>query len=375
MKIKLGYDYKTVCGIFKLGVCYENSEEKKSNVQISINNNIFPLNFSFDFVQNNDSVFFGVNTYKFSNKANYILKIDLLSDNKVLDTLEISCLNDPHLQKSIQKSMESLPSLIPLPLDRSLFSQLPNQIFNSPYFEEGPYDSFREDGFIILKNFYPTDLMQELCNELDLNCEKKYMGYEEGSSMRLEQLHRLGGKFTELFQDKKIREYLFNLYGVEMLPCQSLGYKYGSQQGTHSDFVHLTAYPENLMCGVWVALEDVVVGSGELEFFPGSHKEKRLYMSDFGLSKVTNADYSFFGKTFENKWKELSKKYTPSTALLNRGDVLIWDGNLLHGGLKREKMEIPRRSVVFHFFGTGAPCYYDSTGEIGFAGELLVTNN
>jgi ectoine hydroxylase-related dioxygenase (phytanoyl-CoA dioxygenase family) len=126
------------------------------------------------------------------------------------------------------------------------------------------------------------------------------------------------------------------------------------------------------MCGVWVALEDVIEGSGELSFYPGSHRTPKLFMDSFGLEKITNDDYSQFATTFDVVWKKISEIFPKKTAVLKKGDVLVWASNLIHGGSPRKIFEITRRSVVLHYFAMGSAVYYDATGDLGYSGELPI---
>jgi hypothetical protein len=373
MKIEFAYNYAQISGFAKLAITYDNYEEKIASNYLKINTEIIPLEFDLNYLKDNNIVYFGLNTYFFSHLNNqFSITIELLSNSKIINKIEIICSNDHSISDLISEKIKNFGPLVGLPIDSKIFSGLNRDIFPSPYLNSEIESDYNVNGFLHIRDFYNHDFMDAVAGELDLYCSQNYSGYAEGSSMRIEHLHTLGGKFTELFKDLKIRKELKNLYGVEMLPCQSLAYKYGSQQSVHSDYIHLTPYPKNLMCGVWVALEDVVEDSGELVVYPGSHKEKSYLRRHLNLELVRNNDYSVFGEELDTNWKINSIKYTQQKALLKKGDILIWDANLLHEGSLRKIINITRRSVVFHFFGKGAICYYDSTGDIGFAGEVKV---
>lgn len=373
MKLKYSYNYKELCGIVKFKLYYENTNDINYDPKLYVNGVECKLSFDKEYISEFKMVEFGLNTYAISNnRSNFDLNISLVSSDNVVDQLNIACSNDPSIHDFIYEKAKLLPILIGLPIDSDMFDGLNRDIFPSPYLTGKFNSEYNTKGFIHIEKFFTTNFMDEVASELDYYCEKNYKGYEEGSSERIQQLHSLGGKFTALFKDLSIRKILYDIYGVEMLPCQSLAYKYGSQQSVHSDFIHLTPYPVNLMCGVWVALEDVQIDSGELVIYPGSQKEKSLKRKDLNLDYVLGNDYSAFEGTLSDEWKRLSRNYLPHKALLKKGDVLVWDANLLHEGSIRKIKEITRRSVVFHYFGKGAFCYYDSTGDIGFSGEIAV---
>src|SRR5258706_15149033 len=70
----------------------------------------------------------------------------------------------------------------------------------------------------------------------------------------------------------RVMQLLEHLYRRKPLPFQTLNFRMGSEQKTHSDTVHFNSRPAGYMCGVWVALEDVDRENGPVMYFPGSHQ-------------------------------------------------------------------------------------------------------
>nr|WP_255142814.1 phytanoyl-CoA dioxygenase family protein [Synechococcus sp. EJ6-Ellesmere] len=160
------------------------------------------------------------------------------------------------------------------------------------------------------------------------------------------------------------------MFGCQAFPCQSLTFINGSTQDAHQDTIHLTPFPRGLVCGVWVALEDVVPGSGELFYYPGSYRLPAVLCSSHGVPKVDSedGDYNKFGAVFTPAIKKLladNAYLCPQTFLPRAGDVLIWQENLIHGGSPRKIMDQTRMSMVIHAFAEPALVYYDSTGISG----------
>lgn len=60
------------------------------------------------------------------------------------------------------------------------------------------------------------------------------------------------------------------------------------------------------MCGTWIALQDVVPNSGELVVYPGSHRERRVYMAEVGAPKV-RGDWSGFSRTVGKIWGDMNR--------------------------------------------------------------------
>lgn len=221
-------------------------------------------------------------------------------------------------------------------------------------------------GYLTVEGLIDDDLIEQINVEIDDAVAAGYQGYEVGSSQRLEHLHMQYPGIRKLWLDKRYRRYVDLIFGVRARPCQTLTYVYGSQQDAHQDTIHLTPFPAGYMCGTWIALQDVVEDSGELVVYPGSHRERRVRLTEVGCSKVTG-DWSEFGRTVCADWAEMLTRYEPSIYRPKKGTVLIWHENLLHAGSVRKDTTLERRSIVIHSFADGAVAYYDSTGLNGSA--------
>jgi hypothetical protein len=56
------------------------------------------------------------------------------------------------------------------------------------------------------------------------------------------------------------------------LAFQGLHFEKGSTQAVHQDTAYVVCEEPMKLCASWIALEDVVAGSGELMYYPGSHR-------------------------------------------------------------------------------------------------------
>ncbi|GJH26024.1 phytanoyl-CoA dioxygenase family protein [Caballeronia novacaledonica] len=226
---------------------------------------------------------------------------------------------------------------------------------------------FVEQGFMIVEGLIDDELVDAVNAEIDDAVATGYQGYTYGTSQRIEHLHYQYPSIRKLWLDARHRRYADLIFGASARPCQTLTYVFGSQQDAHSDLVHLTPFPAGYMCGTWIALQDVVPDSGELVVYPGSHRERRVYLAEANCKKVANGDWSEFGRTVCASWAEMLPKYEPVVYRPEKGTVLIWHENLLHAGSGRNDKALERRSIVIHSFADGAVAYYDSTGLHGSA--------
>jgi hypothetical protein len=228
--------------------------------------------------------------------------------------------------------------------------------------------SLVENGYVQLGWEISPDLVSAANAAIDDAIDKKFQGYEYGSSQRIELLHEHYDAIRALWKHPSILRFLSLVFDAEPLPCQTLTYVFGSEQDLHQDTIHLTSFPAGYMCGVWIALQDINKDSGELAVVPKSHRLERVYRKSVGCAQVKNGDWAEFAATVGAKWKDMFDKsgLSVETYRPRAGSVLIWLDSLLHGGSRRIDRSLTRRSVVSHYFASGSIAYYDSTGLPGY---------
>jgi hypothetical protein len=225
---------------------------------------------------------------------------------------------------------------------------------------------FIDEGYIIIKNAIPQELVDGVNAELDHVIATQYYNYEYGSSNRIEGMHKYYPRTQELWLSEDWRKYVDLIFQERSLPCQTLAYIFGSQQEAHQDTIHLTPYPKGMMCGTWIALQDVQEDTGELTFYPGSHAEPVLRIVNLECGKVLNGDYSAFAQAINPVHQSQAGTYAREKFLPKKGDLLIWHESLLHEGSVRINTHAERRSIVIHSFAENSLVYYDATGIPGF---------
>ncbi len=57
-------------------------------------------------------------------------------------------------------------------------------------------------------------------------------------------------------------------------------------------------------------------------------------------------------------------RYRPSYFHAEKGDVLTWHANLIHGGSQRRDLNHFRRARVCHYFGKGTVTYHDLANSL-----------
>ena len=155
------------------------------------------------------------------------------------------------------------------------------------------------------------------------------------------------------------------LFGRPTIPFQTIMGHAGSQQGAHSDSIHMTTYPLGYLIASWLAFEDIDADSGPLDYYPGSHKLPYLLSADVGIAEKEwkRVGPSVYHERYEPAIRDQSAGFPREVFLARKGDVLFWHANLIHGGSPRADPDKSRKALVCHYFAKGAVTYHDLSGD------------
>jgi hypothetical protein len=175
--------------------------------------------------------------------------------------------------------------------------------------------------------------------------------------------HKKTGSFCRILKHAGLLNWIRLLMEREPKALQTIAAHKGSEQAVHSDSIHMTTYPLGYLSAAWIAFEDIHPDSGPLAFYPGSHRFPYVFSKDVGIS-VTDFKRDGY-RSYVQKYEPHIQKLLAETRAQPKyfhacaGDVLIWHANLLHGGSKRQNLQLSRKSVVCHFFVKDAFVYHD----------------
>ncbi|KQM19614.1 phytanoyl-CoA dioxygenase family protein [Novosphingobium sp. Leaf2] len=163
-------------------------------------------------------------------------------------------------------------------------------------------------------------------------------------------------------------EFMSAVFEDKPKAFQQLTFEWGSQQAIHKDtaYVKIDGNPMSMMA-TWVALEDITEGTGELEYYVGSHRSPDYIFGS--LSKWMEAapqeheDFLAALHADAEAYGHRRAKFLPKA-----GDVLIWHADLAHGGSAVTRHGVTRRSQVTHFTAAKNAPYYSRWS--GFASNV-----
>jgi hypothetical protein len=224
------------------------------------------------------------------------------------------------------------------------------------------------NGYVILPNLIERGILDEVWagyeksiagGKIKLLPEKA--GDDDSYPGRFLNPHKKVGAFCQILKHPGLLRTIQLLMEREPRPLQTIASHKGSQQGLHSDSIHMTTYPLGYLTAAWIAFEDIHPDCGPLVYYPGSHKLPYVFSREVGISEedFKREGYAPYHARYEPRIREMVAKMHPSYFHAKKGDVLIWHANLVHGGSARKNLALSRKSVVCHFYVKNAFVYHD----------------
>jgi phytanoyl-CoA hydroxylase len=157
---------------------------------------------------------------------------------------------------------------------------------------------------------------------------------------RMAQMHRWDDTSLRWLIDDRIRRWLTTLLGAEPYAVQTMVYfkPPGSRgQALHQDNFYLRAEPGTCMAA-WMALDRCDEENGALMVVPGSHRWPML------CTEKADTALSFTDITVP-----LPAAQEAASVPMEPGDVLFFNGSLVHGSLPNVSRDRFRRSLIGHY--------------------------
>lgn len=226
--------------------------------------------------------------------------------------------------------------------------------------EQIKISNWNSEGFIILENFFSEVEVEKINHEISqiLNYGKAGFNY---TGRKIMQSYQHSKAVKNAFTNQRLLSILSILLGKKVIPFHTINFLKGSEQNAHSDAFHMSTFPEGNLIAVWVALEDIGEDQGPLFYYPRTHlwpqiKNSTLSLNDNFWKLDANAN-----KKFETQAKNKLENsgIQPRIFLPKKGDILIWNSNLIHGGAYMKNEELTRKSLVMHYFTEQALCFHE----------------
>lgn len=226
---------------------------------------------------------------------------------------------------------------------------------------------FVEDGYLILKGFFPEDAVDQLNMEVDQLLAKDQLDFNY-TGRKIMESFKVSPTANAFFREPRLIKLLNFIMGKQVIPFHTINFIEGSEQRAHSDSIHMTTEPQGYLIAAWIALEDIGPDQGPLVYYPKSHRLPYITTEDYPSGHTHWRLGSFANKRFEDKIESVVEEhgFTPKTFEAKKGDVLLWHANLIHGGTAISMPGATRKSMVAHYFCEEVICYHEISQRPAF---------
>lgn len=157
----------------------------------------------------------------------------------------------------------------------------------------------------------------------------------------------------------KIVRFLTLVFQAKVLAFQQLLFQRSNGHLWHQDTSVVVVDTPTLLVATWVALQDIVEGSGELAYYDRSHRLPHYMFNDGTTKHHDDYDKAAYARDLETACQARQLGY--GRFLAKKGDVFFWTADLVHRSHPRTlPPETPRLSCVTHYCpATSMPGYFD----------------
>ncbi|MCB0132669.1 MAG: phytanoyl-CoA dioxygenase family protein, partial [Caldilineaceae bacterium] len=212
--------------------------------------------------------------------------------------------------------------------------------------DQSVYAAFQEDGYAVVRGlFTPKETAAYRDHFMDLRAANTYPGDFAGVDLtssdplkrfpRMIHMHRWDQVSLQWLLDPRLDQAMTALLGASPFAVQTMLYfkpPGGRGQALHQDQYYLRVQPGTCLAA-WMALDDCDEENGCLQVVPGTHT--------LPLLCTVEADTS---QSFTDVTVPLADGMTPIPVQMQAGDVLFFNGQLVHGSFPNTSQERFRRS-------------------------------
>ncbi|AIE86840.1 phytanoyl-CoA dioxygenase family protein [Fimbriimonas ginsengisoli] len=210
--------------------------------------------------------------------------------------------------------------------------------------------TFARDGFCLVEGLFDPDECDRYTQHfMDLRSEERpgdFAGVDLSSEdplkryPRMIHMHRWDSVSMTWATDPRLAIVMTAILGRRPYMVQTMLYfkpAGGRGQALHQDNSYLRAQPGTCLAA-WLALDDCDEENGCLQVVPGTH--------DLPLLCTVKADTS---QSFTDVTVPLPEGMAPLPVIMKRGDVLFFNGSVVHGSFPNTSRDRFRRALIGHY--------------------------
>lgn len=218
-------------------------------------------------------------------------------------------------------------------------------------FNPGQLSQYHRDGFVIAPQVFPEQEVARLREHyMELRARGTWPGDASGTDIgaadpmkkfpRMIHMHHWDDVSLRWLLDPRLNRCLTQLLGREPMAVQSMLYfkPPGARgQAVHQDQAYLRVEPATCVAA-WLALDDCDEENGCMQLVPGSHKIPML------CTQAADPQESISDLTVP---VPAGMRTVP--AIMKAGDVLFFNGFVIHGSFRNASTHRFRRALIGHY--------------------------
>jgi ectoine hydroxylase-related dioxygenase (phytanoyl-CoA dioxygenase family) len=222
--------------------------------------------------------------------------------------------------------------------------------------DQSQQDIYHLNGYLVVRGVFSAEEVAFLTyHYMALRAAGTYPGDFDGVDItnadplkrypRMIHMHRWDEISMRWMLDPRLRDCMTDLLGTEPFAVQTMLYfkPAGARgQALHQDQFYLRVQPGTCMAA-WMALDKCDEENGCMQVVPGSHLLPVLC--------IEKADTSV---SFTDVTVPLPVDLKPVPVLMEPGDVMFFNGSLIHGSFPNTSADRFRRALIGHYIDGGA---------------------
>jgi phytanoyl-CoA hydroxylase len=210
---------------------------------------------------------------------------------------------------------------------------------------------FQETGYVIASGLFNQEEVQSYREHfMQMRAAGTYPGDFAGVDLtssdplkrypRMIHMHRWDDISLGWMLDERLNDWMTDLLGVEPYAVQTMLYfkpAGGRGQALHQDQYYLKVQPGTCIAA-WMALDDCDIENGCLQVVPGTQ--------NLPILCTVQADTT---QSFTDVTVPIPDGMNAEPVLMKAGDVLFFNGQLVHGSFPNTSQDRFRRSLIGHY--------------------------
>ncbi len=237
---------------------------------------------------------------------------------------------------------------------------------------------FADHGWLLMERAIEPELVDEFVSDIrDLHQQP---GYYATTDFRHSRSHKLNGNQPDEYESifdlyvnlqssrrvcmhPKITHFLGLVFQAKVLAFQQLLFQVTNGHQWHQDTAYVVVDTPTMLAATWIALQDIVEGSGELAYYDRSHRLPHYIFSNG--SKHFDGQTSDYPRQLEEACQ--AHQLARHRLIAKKGDVFFWTADLVHrSNPSSMPPETPRLSCVTHYCpATSMPHWFNEPDKRG----------